>query len=159
MAFLPSSLSLLLPGYVIEVPLVQHLSHKWKQIRDCYYHLLWGGGPLQRLDLFWNLIEFSMRYSTAFRCTPCCEVELLRSVAHIWASESSLIMHLKNAEFSFLWVLLWIALSLWGDKHLDHLIKAAYSIFVKRIRVSSREKPPIPSAFFMSLSQYPLYYP
>ena len=71
MAFLPSSLSLLLPGYVIEVPLVQHLSHKWKQIRDCYYHLLWGGSPLQRLDLFWNLIEFSTRYSTAFRCTPC----------------------------------------------------------------------------------------
>ena len=37
----------------------------------------------KRPDLFWNLIESFRRYSTACSCTPYCEVELLRPVAHI----------------------------------------------------------------------------
>ena len=85
----------------------------------------------KRLDLFWNLIESFTRYSTACRCAPYCEVELLRPVTHI-RPESHLcawrVLNFRPCKYSTEFC---IEVLVWGKKDLILLVEATYCIRMK----------------------------
>ena len=113
------------------------------------------------LRLFLNLIKNFTRYSTACCCTPYCEVELLRRVAHMFGPAS----HLFDSVPEECWIFdlvnipLNCALKYWlrVTKILIFSLRwltvfflngtASTPFFPIRFRVSSKGKPPIPSAF------------
>ena len=113
------------------------------------------------LRLFLNLIKNFTRYSTACCCTPYCEVELLRRVAHMFGPASHLFDYVpeKCWIFDLVNIPLNYALNYWlrVTKILIFSLKwltvfllngtASTPFFPIRFRVSSKGKPPIPSAF------------
>ena len=138
----------------LKLLLGRHLSHKWKQIRDCDYGLLWSG--TQRLVWTMAVIiiilsgwklghpeelthsEFHPSQRKSFWLWSRCETSettwsvlepyrefyeiyhilSLRTILRSWAVEAyssysvlraiALILLLKSAELSSLWILLWI---------------------------------------------------